>query len=782
MGSFFGDKLNSNYVPNDDEVVEIKQLLIEPCQRLKDISGEIGDIESQLEKLLKEKDNLDDQLKAHKALLSPARRLPPNVIQNIFLYCLPSEHNPVMGSREAPLLLGRICSQWRDIALGTPKLWSAIHIAIPANPPVPMPIGAVPSVPPPQTDHATRIQAIVSWLTRADHFPLSISLYTSRFDSVAGNSIQLYLDAIVQFASRWKQLHMSIPHQFWNNFLPRVRANDVPLLEKVYLDSAIGYHGVPGSPGAGARRDSGLLKAPNLTSVSLIQFEIHVLHLPLRWSKLKELNLLGSIPAWQPVEGFSITESLSILSLCPNLEYFSVQLSLAGFTPLPNGDYGLPKITLNKLNGLSVTETNNVDSAPFFAHITAPALRRLKFRRTTPNTYINVPDPSQNNSLRSIYIALAMFIRRVKNTIEELELDTLYMSDEDVMKCLSLLPDLKKLSLWSYGSGAPPTPYATPTVPPWENSLFAFNDKALKRFVPGQSAEDDEKVPGAPPPGQFYSTSPFIPSLSSRSPSPRSRRSRSLPSSRSLSPVPLGSDTLGSSETNMEIAVGNTGDNNGIQVVEVCSLGGDPHAVAGGSSATEVEQLIVSGPFIPPLLEDKGKSRADDPDPEFDPLVVFDAFPDVLCPLLEEFQCSGAVFGDETMLSFIRSRSSLAPSGHNMPSSPGPSSAAKLPVMQELTHLRRCRISFSVGREETEDIKLQLEEIRGDTGMNLDIQYPPAPASTYYKRYSPYDGLPSVPVLGAQPNVHVGGGTNTISANGGLGPGEPVFLYSAAFH
>ncbi|EKM77641.1 hypothetical protein AGABI1DRAFT_61772, partial [Agaricus bisporus var. burnettii JB137-S8] len=123
MDSFFSDKLNSNYVPSDDEIVAIKELLVEPYQRLKDISGEIGDIESQLERLLKEKGDLDDQLKAHKALLSPARRLSPNVIQKIFLYCLPSEHNPVMSSREAPLLLGRICSQWRDIALATPQLW-----------------------------------------------------------------------------------------------------------------------------------------------------------------------------------------------------------------------------------------------------------------------------------------------------------------------------------------------------------------------------------------------------------------------------------------------------------------------------------------------------------------------------------------------------------------------------------------------------------------------------------------------------------------------------------
>ncbi|KAF7760253.1 hypothetical protein Agabi119p4_10929 [Agaricus bisporus var. burnettii] len=778
MDSFFSDKLNSNYVPSDDEIVAIKELLVEPHQRLKDISGEIGDIESQLERLLKEKGDLDDQLKAHKALLSPARRLSPNVIQKIFLYCLPSEHNPVMSSREAPLLLGRICSQWRDIALATPQLWSAIHIAIPADPPVAMPIGTGPPAPPPQTDHTSRIQAIVSWLTRADPFPLFISLYTSRFDSVVGNSIQLYLDAIVQFASRWKQLHMSVPHQVWNNFLPRIRANDVPILEKVYLDSAMGYHGVPGSPGTGARRDSGLLKAPNLTSLSLVQFEIHVLHLPLRWSKLKELNLSGSIPTWQPVEGFSITESLSVLSLCPNLEYFSVQLSLAGFVPLSNGDYGLPKITLNKLDGLAVTETCNVDSTPFFAHITAPALRRLKFRRTAPNTYMNAHDPSSTNSLRSIYLALAMFIHRVTNTIEELELDALYMSDEDVMKCLSLLPGLKKLSIWGYGPGAPPTPYATPTVSPWENTIFALNDKTLKRFVPGQSAEEDEKSPVAPPPGPFED----MPLLSTASPSPQSLRSPSLPSlpsSRSSSPDLVPPPViLAGSVTNID---GET------QVLE----GNTPNA--GGSSITEVDLPAAFLPSLLPLPGDKGKSRATDSNMESEALIGFDALPDVLCPLLEDFQCSGAFFSDKTMLSFLRSRSCLASSTSTaqtlLPSSSsGPSSTAfPKPSPQPdthypLTHLRHCRISFSVGREETTDIKLQLDEIRREAAMNLDVHYPPAPASVYYKRYSPYDGLPSVPVLGAQPNAHVGGGTSTISSNGGLGSGEPVFLYSAAFH
>lgn len=828
MESLFSDKLNSNYVPSDDEVAAIKELLVEPDQKLQDITGEIEEVKAQLDKLLKEREDLNEQLKAHKALLSPARRLPPDVVQKIFLHCLPTDRNPVMSSKEAPVLLGRICSQWRDIALATPKLWAAIHIAIPADPPVPMPLGAGAPPPPPQpTDHTTRIQAITAWLTRSGAFPLSISVYNSRFDSVAGNSVQLYLDAIFAFATRWRHIHMSVPHQVWNNFLPRVRETDVPILEKVYFDSTMGYHGVPGSPGTGSRRDSGLLKAPNLRSVSLIQFEPHILHLPLRWNRLTELNLSGSIPTWQPIEGLSVTESLSILSLCPNLEYFSVQLSLAGFTPLTNGDYGLPKVTLRKLLGLSVTETNNVDSAPFFEHVTAPKLRHLKFRRTSPNSYISVPDLTQANTLKAIHIALAMFIRRAEGPIEEFELDALYMTETDVMKCLSLMPGLKRLSLWSYGSsGVAASPYASPTMAPWESSLFAFEDRHLKRFIPGQSADDMKDRFG--PDGDITRPIPNVIPLGGSlygyalPPVPPYIPSPDLGSSTYSVPLVPVSDTSTTSnnDNNSTDAAGGTDDERAgdtpsldANVEEARSehSGASADAGATGSAATEVGSSTAQTP--PPLPtsspndKGKGKGRAT----EWESLGL-DATTDVFCPLLEDFQCSGAVFSDATMLAFLRARSSLASvpevdphkssfsitdspksTSVSAPSSSSPSplpSSSKLPTSsvltssysQELAHLRRCRVSFSIGREESDETKEKLEEIRRETGMMLEVHYPPMPASAYYRRYSPYDGLPSVPVLGVAPGTNLNGpnGTMTVSTNGLSG--EPVFLYSAAFH
>ncbi|KAF8975690.1 hypothetical protein BDQ17DRAFT_243512 [Cyathus striatus] len=36
-----------------------------------------------------------------------------------------------MSAMEAPMLLTRICSSWRRIALSTPRIWSAIHIVLP---------------------------------------------------------------------------------------------------------------------------------------------------------------------------------------------------------------------------------------------------------------------------------------------------------------------------------------------------------------------------------------------------------------------------------------------------------------------------------------------------------------------------------------------------------------------------------------------------------------------------------------------------------------------------
>jgi hypothetical protein len=112
MESPFAQHLNTNYAPSDAEVASIQSHLIPHILEV-----------SHLEKV-------QEYIDAHKALLSPARHLPPDVLQEIFLACLPTDRNAAMSATEAPLLLTCICSAWRALALSTPALWTSLHLPL----------------------------------------------------------------------------------------------------------------------------------------------------------------------------------------------------------------------------------------------------------------------------------------------------------------------------------------------------------------------------------------------------------------------------------------------------------------------------------------------------------------------------------------------------------------------------------------------------------------------------------------------------------------------------
>ncbi|KAJ7058508.1 hypothetical protein C8F01DRAFT_1255659 [Mycena amicta] len=58
--------------------------------------------------------------------LPPALSLPPEILSEIFLH-LPVEFPAVCG-RNSPLVLGLVCTYWRNVALSTPTLWSSFTI------------------------------------------------------------------------------------------------------------------------------------------------------------------------------------------------------------------------------------------------------------------------------------------------------------------------------------------------------------------------------------------------------------------------------------------------------------------------------------------------------------------------------------------------------------------------------------------------------------------------------------------------------------------------------
>ncbi|KAJ2932047.1 hypothetical protein H1R20_g5036, partial [Candolleomyces eurysporus] len=128
--AFLDHYLSTNDAPSADEQQAISTYLARPKQRLQDVSKEIRDLEDRLADLQRRRAPLVTHIRKYRAISSLIRRLPDDIIREIFRRCLSTERYPVAHVAEAPLLLTIVCKRWREIALHMPELWSKAHILV----------------------------------------------------------------------------------------------------------------------------------------------------------------------------------------------------------------------------------------------------------------------------------------------------------------------------------------------------------------------------------------------------------------------------------------------------------------------------------------------------------------------------------------------------------------------------------------------------------------------------------------------------------------------------
>ncbi|KAF9058567.1 hypothetical protein BDP27DRAFT_1240619, partial [Rhodocollybia butyracea] len=121
----FASAIGTNYVPSPAELDQLKNLLVEPQHELKRIQSEISRLQSLLDALLSEKNEVETCIEAHRTLMSPIRQIPSETLGEIFMHCLPSDTHPfvVRDLEQAPLLITTICRHWRCVSIDTPMLW-----------------------------------------------------------------------------------------------------------------------------------------------------------------------------------------------------------------------------------------------------------------------------------------------------------------------------------------------------------------------------------------------------------------------------------------------------------------------------------------------------------------------------------------------------------------------------------------------------------------------------------------------------------------------------------
>ncbi|KAK7460517.1 hypothetical protein VKT23_009237 [Stygiomarasmius scandens] len=160
-------------------------------------------------------------------LLSPIRRLPPEVLSEIFAHYIRDRkawpefrhRSTVVRKKQRfyddlppALFLSQVCISWRETIFAMPSLWSELSFSIHKGfPPT---------------------QAVAAWLSRSGTLPLNIIIRDFRRRRYG--SYSFLADNLIPFCSRWYTLELSISFSY---LTPLLRAGplSLPLLERVDL-------------------------------------------------------------------------------------------------------------------------------------------------------------------------------------------------------------------------------------------------------------------------------------------------------------------------------------------------------------------------------------------------------------------------------------------------------------------------------------------------------------------------------------------------------------------
>mgnify|MGYP001212031258 CR=1 FL=1 len=463
LDSPYARQLGTNYVPSDQDVAHIRHLIAKPQAHVDNVDKEIARLTEMLAALQRERQSYQSYINQHRAILSPIRRVPPEILQCIFLRCLPTKHNSVMSSLQAPILLTHVCRDWRAAALKMPRLWASLHIPIPHRPQKPFPPYPTPAAIPLSEEEGQvyiksvqrweekmqeRKEIVQTWLSRAAGCKLSISITLlegrtqSSGEDFNHDVIKAILDTVISASHQWRRIEILASPTHISELLA-LPMHAVPYLEQVkvtcnpfssspFAASPPRYLPVP---------PNGLLAAPRLSSFHFKLIPESPLSLPVNWSQLTELYFDGA--ASRNFEGgtleFSPRDARELLRSCPLLIRCRLVVVQSMFTPTaaPTAfidDEDLSPIPLHNLEALSIHEGAPLES--LFAQIEAPRLEEVVFTSSMP------PYEGELTSLVTL-------LKHAGPTVRRLTFDYPCLTTEDIQRSLALVPNLTHLSISS---------------------------------------------------------------------------------------------------------------------------------------------------------------------------------------------------------------------------------------------------------------------------------------------------------------------------------------------
>ncbi|KAF7371186.1 ABC protein [Mycena sanguinolenta] len=216
--------LSSNDPPYESCDVELVDSVVSETEKcLERIDDRIARLRSRLAQLEHQRLSLSKHLARNKSILSPLRRLPDEILVEIFSWTLPSivtmRRRGSFDVTQPPWILGHISSRWRAVALASPSLWSLVAVNY---------TGTVDDrLPMPRAMLETQLERALT---------LKIHFYAS--EKAAISPQQWMFEFLAAQSTRWEELSISLTADLLP-LLNRLRGQ-LPVLSRLWLqwDSA----------------------------------------------------------------------------------------------------------------------------------------------------------------------------------------------------------------------------------------------------------------------------------------------------------------------------------------------------------------------------------------------------------------------------------------------------------------------------------------------------------------------------------------------------------------
>ncbi|KAF5341860.1 hypothetical protein D9611_001122 [Ephemerocybe angulata] len=427
----FHQWLGTNYVLSGQDLAHLDSYLTNQLSTLTALDAEI-------DSLTQKRKELNESIDAHKRLRSPIRRLPKELLLEIFVLCLPARHQPVLAEWKAPLLLTRVCKSWRTLVMSAPVLWSSLHVAIPR--------GSEPFV-------QFQLDRCARWATCAKSRPTTLSIWAEP-SAKPSDFYPAVSDALRQLSLKARTLSLSMPIEVLSWICRPTQSSEWGVLERVTVNDS-------------ARRDFDddpsqmvldlpLWRAPSLREVYWRGVEANFLSLPLNLPGIEKISLWAE--SFEP----SAAEARAILRGCPTLR--SLQLSLSEMDTQPAQEFGGGPILESPLLISHITTLDIMDTyvkpstkpTVFLHDLQLPALTTLKYSLSTfDEGDSDTEDDDEDEETRLAPMPLledhpfVLFIRAQRHEIliQRLMVTVDTLSHAGFMECLSLLPHLQVLEV-----------------------------------------------------------------------------------------------------------------------------------------------------------------------------------------------------------------------------------------------------------------------------------------------------------------------------------------------